>query len=331
MHVAIRADGGPSIGYGHLVRTGALADRVIDGGGRVTYTTRTPRAARTVVPDSAEVVGLAEEEERASFLEWLSVHEPEVVLTDSYEVDTEYQRDIARQVPRLAVVLDDARFTVRADVLINGNVTASGYDYSWVGPEPSWCLGTDFLLLRENIRTLASEDRPFEERPERALITMGGSDIQGATPGVVRAFDGTSLRVDVIVGPGFDNRAEIDRAVAESDAEFDVVENPGDLARRMFDADLAVSATGSTIYELLALGTPTIGLPQADNQEPIAETLDARGSLLTVDGETEDLDEVVQSLVDDPGMRRDLKERGESLVDCQGVDRVYGVVTGDTS
>ena len=25
MHVVIRADGGPDIGYGHLVRTGALA------------------------------------------------------------------------------------------------------------------------------------------------------------------------------------------------------------------------------------------------------------------------------------------------------------------
>jgi UDP-2,4-diacetamido-2,4,6-trideoxy-beta-L-altropyranose hydrolase len=28
MHLAIRADGGPEIGYGHLVRSGALAEEI---------------------------------------------------------------------------------------------------------------------------------------------------------------------------------------------------------------------------------------------------------------------------------------------------------------
>ena len=54
MHLAIRSDGGPDIGYGHLVRTGALAERALEAGDRVTYATRTPGPAREVCPDGVE-------------------------------------------------------------------------------------------------------------------------------------------------------------------------------------------------------------------------------------------------------------------------------------
>lgn len=329
MHLAIRADGGPNIGYGHLVRTGALAECALDTGDSVTYATRTPGNAREVCPEGVEVVGLDSGHGHAAFLEWLSEVCPDVVLTDSYDVDTEQQQSIVERVPRLGVVLDDTRFTIRADVLINGNVYAPDIDYEWLGPEPAWCLGTDYLLLRAEIRELAGEEPLFRETAERALITMGGSDIRNTTPQVVRAFDGTDLCVDVIVGPGFENRAAIDEAVAETEGEFDVVEDPPDLPERMFRADLAVSATGTTIYELLALGTPTIGLPQADNQEPIADALTERNAIVMPDGEDADsLRSTIDSLANDPKRRRSILETGRALVDGRGVERVYEILSG---
>jgi len=126
---------------------------------------------------------------------------------------------------------------------------------------------------------------------------MGGSDVRNTTPQIVRAFDGTDLRVDVVVGPGFENRAAIDHAVVETTGEFDVIRNPPDLSKRMFNADLAVSATGDTIYELLALGTPTIGLPQADNQKPVADALGDLGAIVTPQNE---LSGVIRSLINNP-------------------------------
>lgn len=326
MHLAIRADGGPRIGFGHLFRSGAMAAYALSEGDRVTYVTETPKHTRTAAPDGVDVVDIDAGDSHATFIEWLSTSNPDVVLTDSYDVDTERQSRIRSHVPCLAVVLDDTRFAVDADVLINGNVYAPEFVYEWEETEPTWCLGTDYLLLRAAVRELAAREPPFRESPEHALVTMGGSDTQNATPDVVEAFDGSSLAVDVVVGPGFENRAEIKQAAVRTDATITLVDDPPDLYERMFDADLAVTATGTTVYELLALGTPTIGCPQVDNQVPIADALHDRAALVVPEREGASLAATIEAVGTDPQRRRALRNRGRSLIDGEGVRRVYETV-----
>jgi spore coat polysaccharide biosynthesis predicted glycosyltransferase SpsG len=92
----------------------------------------------------------------------------------------------------------------------------------------------------------------------------------------------------------------------------------------MFEADLAVSATGSTSYELLALGTPTIGIPQADNQLPIAEALSNRGAMIHLPrNRTGELAEAIDYLITDTEKRYSLREQGRELIDGQGTERTY--------
>ena len=123
----------------------------------------------------------------------------------------------------------------------------------------------------------------------------------------------------MIIGPGFENEDEIEDAAASTDAEFNLLRDPDDLPRRMFEADLAVSATGSTVYELLATGTPIIGIPQSDNQRPVADSL--KNSILRC--EINGIREHLTSLVEDATLRRKLREDGKKLVDGKGTQRVY--------
>jgi spore coat polysaccharide biosynthesis predicted glycosyltransferase SpsG len=154
---------------------------------------------------------------------------------------------------------------------------------------------------------------------------MGGSDIRGTTPGVLSAFESTDLTVDVIIGPGFDeeNEREIERVSQESEADLRLLRDPPDLVDRMFQADLAVSATGTTSYELLALGTPTIGIPQADNQKPIAEALSDRGAMVHLPStQIGKLREMIDSLRTKE-QRQSLRETGRELIDGNGTERIY--------
>lgn len=329
MHIAIRADGGDEIGYGHLVRTNAIADRFLEEGHRITVATRTPGPARDVYSNAIDIRELHSTEHEVDFEDWVAASDPSWVLADSYDVDTDHQRAIAKLGPRLALILDDTRFRVRADVVVNGNVYAPSLKYDWIGPEPTWCLGTNFLPIRRAIREQIPENLPTRESPERALVTMGGSDTRRTTPIAIRAFDDLGVRVDVIVGPGFDDRGAIDRAAEETSGVFDVVEDPADLPERMAEVDLAVSATGSTVYELLALGTPTVGLPQADNQEPVAAALTQQGAIVSVDTPgLQHLRTAIDSLLRSPEKRQEMRERGTSLVDGEGVDRIYETIVG---
>jgi UDP-2,4-diacetamido-2,4,6-trideoxy-beta-L-altropyranose hydrolase len=329
MHLAIRADGGPKLGYGHLVRSNALAEEFRSRDNKVTVSTTTPQSARSVFPDTAEIIELPSRGDPEPFLNWLDANQPDAVFTDSYPVDTEYQREVRDRIP-LAVLQDDNRHAVCADLFINGNLYAPDLDYEFVGDEPKTCLGTDYVLLRSEIRDRAEDEPPWRERPERALVIMGGSDIANLMPTAVRAFDGFDIYVDAIVGPGFSETQErsIRAAAEEISADVSVARDPDDLVERMFQADFAVSSSSSTTYELLALGTPIVSVPVADNQEPIARTLrehdvatvledmPSKGSVLVAVGE----------YFSNSDLRRDRQEYGRTLVDGQGTQRIASAV-----
>jgi UDP-2,4-diacetamido-2,4,6-trideoxy-beta-L-altropyranose hydrolase len=329
VHLTIRADGGPGIGYGHLVRSGALADELLSRGHAVTYATTTPGHVLEVCPTGIEVVGLPSRDDPVPFEEWLETETPDAVFTDAYPVDTDYQRKIRDRVS-LIVLQDDARHAICADVFVNGNVYAPELDYKFVGDPPVRCLGTNYLLVRPDVCQAASSTPTLRETPERVLLSMGGSDIRDSTPDVVRTLSGLSPTVEIVVGPGFENVPDIESAVESTEGEFDMVHDPPDLPRRMWKADLAVTATGTTTYELLALGTPVIGVPQVPNQVPIAEALNSRGAIVAVDPEnTSELASCVEELLDDDERRRELQTRGRELVDCHGSERVLETILGE--
>lgn len=329
MHLAIRADGGPEIGYGHLIRSKSLVEEMQTRDFETTVATTKPESALSVFSNGVEIIELSSRGASEAFVEWLDSNRPDVVFTDAYPVDTEYQRSIRNRAP-LAVLQDDNRHAVCADLFVNGNIYAESMEYEFIGEEPTICLGTDYVLLRREIRNQAKDGPPRREQPSRALITMGGSDTSNLTAKVVRAFDGVDIHVDAIVGPGFsDSQEQSIRATAkEISAKIEIAIDPDDLAERMFDADFAVCTSSSTIYELLALGTPIVTCAVSDNQELIARTLRNEGLATVVEPDSgmEGFRAGIERYLTKPDLRFDRQKRGRELVDGYGARRVCSEV-----
>ena len=325
MHVVLRVDGGPRVGYGHLVRSGALAEELLGRGHAVSVATTTPDPAKEILPGRTTTITLPVRADPDPFVSSLDAESPDAVFADAYPVDTDYQRSIRDRVP-LAVLQDDARHAICADLFTNGNLYASDLEYEFAGEKPTTCLGPDYVLLRRAIRELTADDPPWRREPERALVTMGGGDVRNLTPTVVRAFDGVDLRVDTIVGPGVSGQQEreIREAAGEVSADVRVVRDPDDLPERMFQASFAVSTASSTTYELLALGTPMVSVPVAENQKPIAEALAERDLATVLDGDakTAAFSAAIRDYVTDSSVRRRRRDVGRRLVDGNGVKRV---------
>jgi spore coat polysaccharide biosynthesis predicted glycosyltransferase SpsG len=209
---------------------------------------------------------------------------------------------------------------------VNGNLYAPDLDYEFVGDPPETCLGTEYVLLRGEIYTLVMQDPPWREPPKRAVVTFGGNDVAHLTPVAVRAFDGTDLRVDAIVGPGFSDRQEreIETTASDVSADVRVARDPNDLPERLFQADLGVSTASSTVYELLALGTPLICVPVATNQRPIATALRERSLATVLDNEPgpDAFRRAVKRVGTGTERRRSRRERGRMLVDGRGMERL---------
>ena len=97
---------------------------------------------------------------------------------------------------------------------------------------------------------------------------------------------------------------------------------PGLFAR----ADLAISAGGSTCWEMAFMGLPNIIIVLADNQKLVAEALNDAGSSLNLglhhDLTHKKLEREIERLIYDQSARKSMSRRGQDLVDGRGVQRV---------
>lgn len=326
MKIAIRVDGGSDIGFGHLVRATSLGEVLNWLGIEITYATTTPHNTRSVAGAGCEIVELPSRSDPTPFCEWLDSTAGDVdgVFADCYPVDTAYQQAIRERVP-LAVHDDDGRHQIAADILINGNIFAEDIPYQTVG-DVCRLIGPEYLLIDKSIRELTTRDPPWRGQPKRAIISLGGSDVARLTPTVIDAFDGLGLEVDIVVGPGFDDEQEQEiRAVSDKiSAKTTVICDPDDLSKRFFQADIAVTTCGSTVYELLALGTPMVCFPVVDNQNQIASALKKRdaATVLTRDPDPVTIRTSIEAYLSEPDLRRSRRSRGRELVDGQGAVRV---------
>jgi RimJ/RimL family protein N-acetyltransferase len=162
------------------------------------------------------------------------------------------------------------------------------------------------------------------------LVLMGGTDPANVT---IQALDGLrqhplppGAEVAVVVGRSNPHRRAIEAGVAALGPGARLLVEPADLPDWLRWADLAVSAGGTTVWELCALGVPALLVTAADNQRPNVVALARAGAALDL-GEVAELDparigQAVAALAGDAAARGAMAERGRELVDGQGTRRV---------
>ncbi len=338
----IRADASASIGSGHVMRCLALAQAWQARGGAVTVVVRElPQALRQRLQDEEiPVRSLAGRSDSPADAEETCRLAADVgagwIVADGYQFGTDFQRAV-QQLGWHLMVLDDyghAGFYC-ADLILNQNIDARESLYAQRDPRTQLLLGTKFVLLRREFTSLTPSRVTVDESANRVLITLGGADPEGVTRHVLRALDGISAGLDVVAVVGSSNRfgVEIEAIAAGSSHQVRIVHNVGDMTELMRWADVAISAGGTTCWELAYLGVPNLIVVLADNQRGIAAGLHENRVSISL-GWHADLCStlmaaVVEELIGDPVRRREMTLRGQALVDGGGANRVCRVLEGE--
>ncbi|MDA8333821.1 MAG: UDP-2,4-diacetamido-2,4,6-trideoxy-beta-L-altropyranose hydrolase [Peptococcaceae bacterium] len=331
--VLFRADGGPQIGMGHVVRCLALACALDLP---AVFLSRPDGATETMVCRAGfEYLALEESVSWSLLAEKL---QPAVLVVDTYRISGEELAAIKMKVPVVVVIDDLNDHHLPAHILINGNITAPGLGYP---PDKVLLLGPEYVLLRHCFRGLSAPAVPATAR--KILVTAGGGDPGGATPRILAQLTGLDLHLRVALGPQFKTRAELETWIGNISSTrgqtvVELLDNP-DMAELMVWADLALSTGGSTLYELCAAGTPALAVAVAGNQVASAAALGELGCIAylgrlngaggeqgTMGLSFPDLRQAVQALAADPVRRAVMSRRGQSLVDGRGAERCAAVI-----
>ncbi len=339
----VRADGGTRMGAGHIMRCLALALEWQAMGGKALFVSHCDSdALKARVRDAGiELIGPAASYPDAldlalmqSLARDLAPADPWVIL-DGYHFDTPFQRALKDIGFRLLVIDDTAHQPgYAADILLNQNFGAEALAYD-CETDTRLLLGTRYTLLRPEFEQWLGWKREFPSRVRNILLTMGAADPDNATCcvlGALKSLELSDAQVKVLAGPAFSHSEELSLLSRNDPEAFEIVRNPINVSDLMAWAHVAITAGGSTLWELAFMKLPAAVVILADNQEPGAKALADAGALCVL-GKAHD-PEISARLGDFLRITDRLKEFARisgTLVDGYGAKRVIEAIEQSNS
>lgn len=273
--IVFRADAGPKIGYGHFMRSLALADMLKDDFENLFYTQCPDKYQYDCAVEIASLQPLPDDESKFGlFLQALSGNE--IVVLDNYFFTTEYQQAIKAKGCRLVCIddLHDRHYV--ADVVINhGIVDRRSFS---VESYTKLCLGFEWALLRKPFLEAVEADIPARDplKKERSvLVCMGGSDPCNLTYKVLKNL---MARKDI----AFPIRVVAGKQTVLEDLNPERIEIfRQQTAEQMRDlylkSDVGVLPTSTVCMEAITCGLPLVVGYYVDNQYDFYAYLYANG------------------------------------------------------
>jgi UDP-2,4-diacetamido-2,4,6-trideoxy-beta-L-altropyranose hydrolase len=344
VNLVVRADASSAIGAGHVMRSLALAQAWRDAheGAEVVFATASCPVA---VAERLELEGcrlvsldvaIGSSDDASALRDVIDeVHAMWVVL-DGYAFDDAYEATVAEGGTKILAWDDDGHAAHRAATFVlNQNLYASAEAYadaSAVGA--TLLLGAPYTCLRREVRAAGGARRGPRETVERVLVMGGGANAGGATERFVAAVEEAAIvtpgQLTVIIGGASDTS----QALAEKLGEHGhtVLVNVNNPAEHMALADLAVTAAGSTSWELAFMGVPSLLTPVAPNQEPVATAAQKLGIARTVgplrDVSDAELKQAIIAMATDAPGRAAMHAAGIAAIDGRGAGRVVSAMGG---
>jgi UDP-2,4-diacetamido-2,4,6-trideoxy-beta-L-altropyranose hydrolase len=344
----IRADASPRIGTGHVMRCLALAQAWKETGGQATFLSVCDSEGLRcrIEAAGAGLVSLPTSHPHPSDLEAtlrmlagraVAATPPAAgpwLVLDGYQFDPDYAQAIRRAGYRLLIVDDNAPLAhYHADLVLNQNIHAGQLTYRR-DPDTRLLLGTRYVLLRTEFAAFPRQPREVRAAARRVLVTLGGSDPENVTAMALRALEMVEvpdLHARVVAGPANPHLEGLREAGRRSQGRTEILTAAEDLPALMDWAEIAVSAGGSTCWELAFMGVPNVILVLAENQLGNAAGLAAAGVSINMGQarlvSAEALAETLTKLLKSARKRRRMGLRGHALVDGRGAERVSKAIS----
>lgn len=325
--ICFRADANERIGLGHVMRCLALADGFRALGKECLFILASDTKNDSIITQrgysfvrlSNGYLEMAKETEELKKI----LSDPEAIfIVDSYFVPNGYEEDVKKIIAgrgRYICFDDEMIKAYAADGLINYNLYADAKRYEKLYrscnlPLPKLYLGGDFVPLRTDIQELPDELRikGREDGRLNVLLSCGGADPEGVTVRILRFlkeedFPGKEKFVFHIPVGAVNAAGEQIHALAKDMPDVRLYGHISQFRAFIGQMDLAVSAAGSTLYELCMEGVPAVTYVLADNQKEMAVTFERMG-LMPFAGDCRNNGSFVRDLLN---LLRSLSERDD--------------------
>lgn len=348
MRVIVRADANKIIAMGHIMRCLSISDALKDFGAEVSFACASDDA-KTLIESRGYAVEVFNtdytnmKEDLPLMEELIKKSQAQVVIVDTYSAYGDYFVALNKLV-KTVYVDDYGKDAFPVDYLINYNVYGEYLPYEEMYKAakvslPKMILGSKYAPLRKDFlvpRTREKSDM-FE-----ILLSTGGADATHVAINMARRFNkeilaGRLSRVglNILVGPfNSDKDAIMDESLVNP-GRISIYSNITDMPQFLSKFDAALSAAGSTTYELCSMGIPTMLFCTADNQAQIFEAFKKNGLMMTAGFADKEMGVVLDKAMDfmesmstNRALCEEYSEKALRVTDARGASRIAEIIGG---
>lgn len=345
MRVFIRTDASVALGTGHVMRCLTLADKLKKHGAEISFICRTlPGDLNDYIKNSGYDVyrlqidegmndHIQDAKESSEVIVENSNEKIDWVIVDHYGLDEKWESVIRPHTRNIMVIDDLANRKHDCDILLDQNLVFNFKNrYQNLVPKKAiQLLGPSYALLRPDFfkaRKRLTRDR---NNIERLLISFGGTDPKNQTKKAINVIQQMNKKiiVDVVIGENNPYKMEL-KSLCDGMPNTTLYHQTNEMAKLIMEADLAITAGGSTTWERFCLGLPAIIISVSDNQIPIAQESHRLGIdyyLGPSNNVTEDnIKQGILRMINYNKSYKKAQKLAMNLVDGQGTERVLNIM-----
>lgn len=333
MRVLLRADASPTQGTGHVMRCLTLAEALYKRNHEVFLMTNASGISwldDAIYKSAVQVLRCERDDIDFNFVNSVA---PDWVVVDSYKIPSWKISTLTNVVRTLAIIDGDDR-GIKATAFLDQNLGAELTHQAEV-ENLSYLAGIEFVLIRDALLlekkplpTTLNESSESSETKLNLVAMMGGSDPTGSILEVCKIVSDIPhhVKVSLVVDEKWESSV---KSTLSCESNVNVIAPTSELSNILAHADLAISAAGTSSWEICTLGIPSVLVAVVDNQLKTMEALFSAGLALGLDATgsnkanlSDSLRTQIMSLISNKQLRKQITRHCLDMFDGKGKDRV---------
>ncbi len=321
MKILIYADNGRGVGLGHLTRCISLAHKFTELFYNTLLIVNEDRSYKLDKKFSKLKIKQLRFSKK-KILNLKKEFKPDFFVVDSYNFKNDFLLQLKKDT--LTVGFDDfSKYDLPFDIIINSNPYANEKNYDKL---KFLLLGEKYQIIKSDI--LKTNHIKLKKEIKNIIILTGGDDFNKVTNRICDYLNYSpilsqnNIICNFIVGPY--------NKISSNLSDYKNINfhfNPKNLSDLMSKSDLAITASGQTLYELCYLGVPSIAFLTGKDQKSNMDSLSKKGVIFQIGNSSSNefiskLNLAIIKMINDFEMRKNFYNKSKNLIDGLGALRI---------
>jgi CMP-N-acetylneuraminic acid synthetase/spore coat polysaccharide biosynthesis predicted glycosyltransferase SpsG len=239
-------------GLGHVNRSMLLANDILDHE-IIFIVNKKSQMAYDIITNNNYKCILTDD-----YLETINNYNPDLIVNDILDTNKEYILSLKNKNIKVVNFEDVGDGSLYADLVFNALFKQKESDpkHYFTG-EKYFCLRNEFIYTDSKI---------IKKDVNNILITFGGTDENNLTEKILKILssDFLNIKIDVVLGIGYDKHETLE--IFKNLKNITIFSDVKNISDFIYNADLIITASGRTVYEIASIGTPAIVIAQNERE-----------------------------------------------------------------